>query len=119
MTQNKSNHELEDAIRAVRIDEPTAEEIRSAASRVMQKLEGSRAVQQPEMIRGCEDVQHLLPAFNAGELTANRALVVEAHLRDCVNCRLHSRGLANDKLKWVPAPSVPRSRGWNPFVMAA
>jgi hypothetical protein len=119
MTQNKGNHELEDAIRAVRLDEPTAEEIRTAASRVMQKLEGSTVVQQPEIIRGCEDIQQLLPGFSAGELSANRAMVVEAHLRDCVSCRLRSRGLSTDGLKWAPAPTVQRVRRWNPFVMAA
>ena len=119
MTQNKNNHELEDAIRAVRQDEPTSEEIRTAAGHIMQKLEGSSASQQLDMIRGCEDVQRLLPAFNAGELAAGRAMVVEAHLRDCVSCRSRSRGLASEAVKWAPAPTVQKTRGWNPFLMAA
>jgi hypothetical protein len=119
MTQKNSNHSFEDAVRAVRQDEPSAEEIRSAAGRIMQKLEGNSAMRQPELIRGCEDVQSLLPAFSAGELPATRAMVVEAHLRECVTCRLRSRGISNEQLKWVPAPVAQRTRKWNPYVMAA
>lgn len=112
------NKDLDDAIQAVRTDVPTADEIRTASARVMQRLDAAAANEQPVIIAGCEDVQALLPMLGAGKLTSERALVVKAHLRDCMACRSLAEG-HGQKVRWDPAPSIQPVRGWNRLAFGA
>ena len=105
--------ELQDAIAAVRDDEPKAAVAESAAARVWDKLAPHAAanVAAIEAIRGCGDVRALLPAHRRQELAAARALLVEDHLRECAACRAAFRepdGPRLAVLPWRPATSEAR-----------
>lgn len=116
MTHKEQN--LNDAVEAMKLHEPSPEELRASAGRLMNKLSGDAANDSPEMIHGCEDVRRLIPALNAGQLSAGRAMLVEAHLRECMECkaRVDSRAAAKD---WAPAAPAESGRGWNRWWVAA
>ena len=119
MTQDNRNHpDLDSAINAMRNDEPSAENIRGASARIFHKLQTTAAETQPELIKGCDDIVRLLPPYHAGELSSQRALLVETHLRDCVNCRMQAEGRTT-VLQWKPASSTRPARHWSGFAIAA
>jgi ferric-dicitrate binding protein FerR (iron transport regulator) len=92
MTEPKkiSAESLDEAVAAVRGEKPEAGAMEAAGERVWQRLgqasgvEGEGAV---GFIRGCAGVRELLPQYRAGRLAAARAMVLEAHLHECVACR--------------------------------
>ncbi|MGH9672858.1 MAG: FecR domain-containing protein, partial [Bryobacteraceae bacterium] len=96
------NHEdrFDEAIRSIReapID-PAVEA--AAAARVRERL----AAHEP--IRGCAGFQALIPAYLAGGVPADRALLVKDHLHECVACRRfydHARGKSAPKVAEIPA----------------
>ncbi|MGZ4815909.1 MAG: FecR domain-containing protein [Terriglobales bacterium] len=117
--KNSRNHpDLDSAVNAMRSDEPSSEELRAAGTRVWQKFQASTSDPQPELIQGCDDVVRLLPAFRAGELSAQRALLVETHLLECATCRQRAEGRST-VVQWKPASAVRRSRRWPGFAVAA
>lgn len=123
MTHDKSNHpEFDDLVNSMKNDQPSAEEVRAAGQNVWQKLRSTHLneVAQPEMIHGCEDVVKLVPAYAGRQLTPERAILVESHLRDCVNCRRRAEGREPEVLQWKPAVR-PASRSWQVprFALAA
>jgi len=73
---------IDDAVDAVRRDQPTQETVEAATARVWRHLAAESAP-----LRGCDDVRALLPAFVAGTLGERRALLVGDHTRECVACR--------------------------------
>jgi FecR-like protein/putative zinc finger protein len=79
---------LNQALTQIRAEQPAAEIMEAAGERVWQRLgqETARSAA-VESIHGCEDVRALLPEYHSGKLTAARALLVEAHLHECVDCR--------------------------------
>jgi hypothetical protein len=84
-----ANDALDQALDAVRAQQPASETMNAAGERVWQRVsqELTGAARQVESIRGCEDVRALLPQYRGGELTPARALLLESHLHDCVACR--------------------------------
>ena len=119
MTENNRNHpDLDSAIHAMRNHEPSAEETRAASSRIFHKLQATANDAQPEVIQGCDDILRLLPSYNAAELSPQRALLVETHLRDCVVCRQQAEGRAT-LLQWKPASTLRPARPWSRFAVAA
>lgn len=78
---------LNGAIQALKNAEPGPEAIANSVERVADRL--GIAMQQDvaaEAIRSCEDVQRSLGAYRAGNLSDTRAMLLEAHLRDCALC---------------------------------
>ncbi len=71
---------LANAVEAIREEQLAPQVIEKAAGRVWERLA------KPE-IRGCADFEKLIPAYRAGKLSETRALLVQDHLRECVNCR--------------------------------
>jgi hypothetical protein len=119
MTHNDSNHEFDRAVRAVRNDQPNPEQVREAASRLWQKLDGADAAQlQSGVIRGCEDIVQMLPAYHAGQLPSDRAAIVKAHLHECSDCRKHATG-RDTAVNWTPALTQSASPKWPRFAFAA
>lgn len=92
---------LDEAVAAVRAQPaPDAAALAAAAERAWAGISGATAAaaapadaiitsQAPRegRIRGCADVQSLLPAYLAGALAPARALLVEDHTRECIPCR--------------------------------
>lgn len=65
----------------------------------------------------CADVETLLSAYAEGELVAEEAAPIEAHLRDCAECRAFLETLAGlgdmlrgETVEEGPAPEELRSR---------
>jgi FecR-like protein/putative zinc finger protein len=79
---------LNQALTQIRAERPAPEVMETAADRVWQRVgqEASSAAV-VESIRGCDDVRALLPEYRNGKLPPARALLVEAHLHECVDCR--------------------------------
>ncbi|HEX6738403.1 MAG TPA: FecR domain-containing protein, partial [Vicinamibacteria bacterium] len=66
-----------------------------------------------DSIRGCADVEALLPAHRAGTLSGPRALLVEDHLHECAACRVRYRDPAAPRLSvlpWRAAAPAPQAR---------
>ncbi len=84
MNDRIPSHEplIDAAVDAVRTDQPTPETVEAATARVWQQLAAESAP-----LRGCADVQALLPGFVAGTLGERRGLLVSDHTRECVACR--------------------------------
>lgn len=112
-TRNRDIH-LDDAVRAIKADEPTAAALRSAANHVWQRVQSEApAIDfQVQPIRGCDDVRHLLPAYSARQLTPQQALLIEAHLRDCLACRHQARGRATESVVDWSAPQPTKEAAW-------
>jgi ferric-dicitrate binding protein FerR (iron transport regulator) len=74
----------------------------------------STALLDDDSIRGCADVEALLPAHRAGTLAGPRALLVEDHLHECAACRARYRDPAAARLSVLPwrpaAPAAPAAR---------
>jgi hypothetical protein len=119
MTQdNRNPRDLNSAIDALRADEPSNEELRAAGNRVWSKLQTSAMQDAPELIQGCDDIVGLLPAYRAGNMSRERALLVESHLRDCVSCRQRAEGRST-VIQWKPASAASYARRWPVFAAAA
>jgi hypothetical protein len=110
--------DLDEAVKAMRADEPSPEELRGATGRLFQKLTNEDVTDEPEIIKGCEDVRRLLPALKAGQLPTARALVVEAHLRECMECRSSIDARAS-AANWVPTTAAVPAHRWNRLWVAA
>src|SRR3954471_21146970 len=73
----------------IRDQEPTAAEIEQAAARVRQRLFPAAQAQtaHPGAIRSCVGFTELFPAAIAGSLDASRQILLDAHVRECLDCR--------------------------------
>jgi len=110
---------LNNAIHALRNDEPGSAQINASATRVAEGLgiSGFSASAAPAVhaIGNCTDVEQLLASYRAGTLSASRALLVEAHLRDCRACARRFRGAGAAVLDWS-TPKPVRTAAWRPQV---
>jgi hypothetical protein len=127
MTRNQEEL-LKTAIEAIRKDEPSARQMSAAAGKVADSLGldtnsmvsvSPGAGAQSDPIQSCEDVQGLLVAYRSGTLSDARALVIEAHLRDCSACLLRFKNASEAKVLDWSTPRVktfagarPRKLGW-------
>src|ERR1051325_2661458 len=120
MTQdNKRTFDLDTAVDAMRTDIPAQKQVQEAGARVWSRLQSVDIATDVEQIRGCADVRRLLPAFNAGQLSASRALLVEDHLRECTGCREVARSGGMRQVVWE-MPRAARNRWGVPqFAFAA
>jgi hypothetical protein len=109
---------LRNAVQALQADEPEAEQMAASARRVADKL-GIDTVYESTVvaITSCDDVQHLFGAYRAGTLPQARALLIEAHLRDCNLCLRRFKGGSGVVLDWS-APKPRRVIAWHPQTAA-
>lgn len=119
--ENKPQEMLEQAVAAVRADQPDAELMRTAGDRVWQQLsQNSGAVPAGESIRGCADVRSLLVQYRNGELGLARKLLVSTHLNECVECRREAEmgGVSSVPSPWKQALPRTANQSWR-YAMAA
>jgi hypothetical protein len=107
---------LNKAIETMRATDPGADAISASAERVAGRL--GVAFAEDAAIESCENVRPLLTAYREGNLPADRALLVKAHLRECGVClrRFHSGSGAVDwsapKVMAARKPVRPWAMGW-------
>lgn len=84
---------LDRAVEAIRDEAVDQSVVDAAAARVRESL-STRASAEPVAaaasvthIRGCDDVQALIPSYLAGGVADARKLLFEDHMRECVPCR--------------------------------
>jgi hypothetical protein len=110
---------LNAAVEEIKAAEPDATQVSASARRVADRLgiddvRGSAI----DAIHDCGDVQKLLPAFQAGNLSNARSLLIHAHLSECSVCRRRLQSGAA-VLDWsTPRPARafvwhPRAFGWS------
>jgi hypothetical protein len=76
---------LDKLINELRHDEPNETDAAEAVARVKARLFPEPVA--TTVINGCADFKSLIPAHLAQSLDANRRLLLEIHLRECVPCR--------------------------------
>ena len=114
---------LEQAIAGLRADQPESEVLRAAGARVWQPLgqEVAASATAVASIRGCDDIRTLLPQYRRGQLSPARALLVEDHLHECVDCRREAE--TGQRASTSPLPwkqELPKAtQGHLRWVMAA
>jgi hypothetical protein len=112
---------LESAIQSMRNDELNAAQVSDSARRVGSRL-GIDALTTVSdntpviAIDNCAGVERLLKPWEAGELSESRALMIEAHLRDCGPCFRLSRSTTGARsLDWT-VPQAASVFTWRPKV---
>jgi FecR protein/Protein of unknown function (DUF3352)/Putative zinc-finger len=116
--ENRNPDALDRAISELRGDDPGANAVRAAGDRVWESIT-SEMKDGGEQIRGCGDIERLLPAFAAGQLRPARVLLVENHLRECVACRRAAHAIPKQSTAWTPVVPIRSRWGFRQFAMAA
>jgi len=115
--KNQDEILLDQATQAMRATTPDANELSASAEKVAGKL-GIAFAENAHSIESCEDMRPFLDAYRAGTLPVTRALLVEAHLRECAVCFRRLRS-GSGAVNWS-APKVmplrpkvrPRAIAW-------
>ncbi len=101
------NDILDKAVAAVQNQEPDPGAVDAAIHRVGDAMASPAASspvdETPLVLRGCADIQALVPAFVAGQLSPARALLVEDHTRSCVPCRRALKAVRSGRPVTAPA----------------
>src|SRR6266853_694172 len=119
------NEQLDQALSAMRAEQPASDVMSSAGERVWQLVsqEASLPIGAPvESIRGCDDIRKLLPDYRSGQLVPARALLVESHLHDCVACRREAENSKRERsalLPWKQELPQVRNTGFRWVAVAA
>jgi len=124
--EKNPKQKLEQAIAALRAEEPQVDAVRLAGERVWQRLsehKNGAVVQAIDAIQSCDDVRTLLGQYHQGKLSPARALLIEDHLHECVSCRIEAdraRSRAS-LLPWKQAlpQAVAAVWGWRQYAVAA
>jgi hypothetical protein len=106
---------LTTAIQALQADEPEAGQVTASARRVAANIGIDHFNESSvDAISSCDDVQRLFGAFRTRSLSPARALLIEAHIRDCSAChRRFKAGTGAAVLDWS-APQPRRMVAWRP-----
>jgi hypothetical protein len=101
---------LDEALSAVREEEIDRAIIEKASARawdrISQELNLNVLPAADFKIRGCSDIQALLPKYKAGRLSEDHALIVRDHLAECMACQTQNSRVST-VLAWRdPALSV-------------
>jgi hypothetical protein len=117
---------IDKAITALRNEQPELKTMEAAGERVWSKLAAEPSEEfasaMAHHIRGCADVQSLLPMYVRGRMEGSKALLVGDHLRECSECLKVSNKLQNreDVGPWRSAlPVVTSGWGMRQFATAA
>jgi ferric-dicitrate binding protein FerR (iron transport regulator) len=108
-TQLNPKDLLDDAISAVRDQEIEKTTVDAASARAWERISRELNLNAPPAadfkIRGCSDVQALLPKYRAGRLSEDHALIVRDHLAECMECKTQNSRVST-VLAWRdPAPT--------------
>jgi ferric-dicitrate binding protein FerR (iron transport regulator) len=113
------NHDeilLDEATQAMRAAGPDANELSASAEKVAGRL-GIAFAENTDAIENCEDMRPLLDAYRAGTLPLTRALLVEAHLRECAVCFRRLRS-GSGAVNWSAPKVMPVRPKVRPLAVA-
>jgi len=114
--KNQDEILLDQATQAMRTTTPDSSEFSASAEKVAGRL-GIAFAENTDAIESCEDMRPLLDAYRSGTLPLTRALLVEAHLRECAVCyrRLHS---GSGAVNWSAPKVMPVRPKVRPLAVA-
>jgi hypothetical protein len=109
---------LEDAIDSIRTSQPDPELVRESEARLW--AQGSNSIAASGAIHGCSDMRAMFDDYRNKKLAVPRALLVEAHLHECVSCSRYFEH-ATVPIAWQPAkPSaLAKPLPWKLYAVAA
>ena len=113
------NHDeilLDDATQAMRAAAPDANMLSASAEKLAGRL-GIAFAENTDAIENCEDMRPLLDAYRAGTLPLTRALLVEAHLRECSVCYRRLRS-GSGAVNWSAPKVMPARPKVRPLAVA-
>ncbi len=117
--ENQNERNLDNAIEAMKRDEPLAEHVQHARAKVWDQLSGE-APSTPDRLRSVEDFQALLIPYMRGELNDARRMLVEDHLSKNPASRRKLDELRGNLRVMPPAPAKRSSvRPFVPWAIAA
>ena len=108
-TNDTRKPSFDEIVESIRADEPSQAEITASADRLRASLGLNAQLSASSIhIESCAGFQALIPAYLAGGLPKETALLLEDHSRECIPCR---RALIAARTpKAVPAPTVASTR---------
>jgi len=106
---------LTTALDALKNDQPNSVMLDASARRVSERL-GIEGVEDVAVnaINSCDDVEKMLSAYRAKTLPKSKALLVEAHLGECLACLHKSRSESKSVVLDWAAPKATRAVAWRP-----
>lgn len=117
------NDILDQAVTAVQNQDPEPGAVDAAIHRVGVAIASPAAAspvdETPLVLRGCADIQALVPAFVGGQLSPARALLVEDHTRSCVPCRRALKAVRSGQPMNAPAVADAASVRQRPLAAMA
>jgi len=113
---------LKDAIDSIRASQPDPELVRESEARLWAR-DGAASVVPGAVsgsIHGCSDVRAMLDDYRNHKLAVPRALLVEAHLHECVTCSRYFEHAAAP-IAWQSAKPLAATRAlpWKLYAVAA
>ena len=113
---------LDQLLTEIRAQEPTAAETEQASARVRQRLFPSPEAHGPltgTAIRNCAGFAELFPASLAGSLDSARQMLLDVHVRECVECRRALSRLRQGAAQVVVMPAPQRRVNYQVWAIAA
>jgi hypothetical protein len=113
---------LDQILTEIRQQEPAAAEAEQASARVRQRLFPAPEAHGPvagTAIRNCAGFVELFPASLAGSLDSPRQMLLDVHVRECVECRRSLNRMKQGAAQVVVMPAPERRVNYQGWAIAA
>jgi FecR protein len=112
---------IDQLLTEIREQEPTAAEAEQASARVRQRLFPAPQAHAAATtgIRNCAGFVELFPASLAGSLDSARQMLLDVHIRECVECRRSLNRMKQGAAQVVVMPAPQRRTNYQVWAIAA